>query len=292
MRAPEFDDYIAPARVYPELWRLFAGLGVFLLIYVGATMFLLAGLIPVLQAPFAVMGWLQGLAKPADPGHTLFLLASFLGMGLGVAVATQALHFRGVGTLFGPYRETRRDFFRTLGVLLPVYGLLLAIGWLFARPVANLDPVLWLKLLPLALPLLFVQITAEEMLFRGYLQQQLAARFAARAVWMGLPAVLFTVLHYNPDAGALNVFILISILIFALAVADLTERTGSLGAAMGWHFVNNFASLMVVSVKGTITGLALFVTPYDLTEQTIAPLGLALELLTIILIWRLLRRLL
>ncbi|MEX5730092.1 membrane protease YdiL (CAAX protease family) [Rhodovulum iodosum] len=292
MRAPEFEDYIAPARVYPELWRLFAGLLVMLLIYTGATIFMVIGLVPVLQAPLAVIGWLQSLTKPTEPGQTLFLLATFLGMGLGVVVATQAMHFRGVETLFGPRRETMRDFFRTLQILVPVYALLLAIGWLIERPEANLAPGRWLMLLPIALPLLFVQIASEEMLFRGYLQQQLAARFAARVVWMGLPAVLFSALHYNPEAGMTNVFVLISILIFALAAADLTERTGSLGAAMGWHFVNNFGSLLVLSVKGTINGLSLFVTPYDVSEQTVAPIGLALEFLTIIVMWRLLRALL
>lgn len=292
MRAPEFEDYIAPARVYPEIWRLLAGLAVMMLIYIGATVFMVMGLIPVLRAPLAVIGWLQSLAKPSDPAQTLFLLGTFLGMGLGVAVATQALHFRPFATLFGPRHETVRDFFAALRILVPIYALLLGVGWLIDRPEANLDIGRWLMLLPLAVPLLFVQITAEEMLFRGYMQQQLAARFAARVVWMGLPAVLFTILHYNPEAGRLNVAILFSILIYALAVADLTERTGNLGAAMGWHFINNFGSLLVISVKGTITGLALFVTPYDLTEQTLAPLGLALEFLAIIVIWRVLRALL
>lgn len=288
MRSPLFDAYVEPARIYPEIWRILAAVGVFLLIYAGSFALMVVGAYPVL-GPLDYFGWMRGLAAPDSPAKTLFVLASFIGMGLGVLIAMPALHYRPPGTLFGPLRDTLRGFATALGALVPVYALLFAAGFLLSPGEPNLDMTRWLALLPLAMPLVLIQTGAEELLFRGYLQQQLAARFAARAVWMGLPALVFTLLHVNPAAGPAGWAILAGVGVFALAAGDLTERSGSLGLAMGWHFVNNCSALLLVSVKGTITGLALFVTPYDLSEMS--PLPVLLDLLAVLVIWRLLRAL-
>ncbi|SIO51773.1 hypothetical protein SAMN05444722_2978 [Rhodovulum sp. ES.010] len=290
MRAPLFEAYIEPARLYPELWRLFLGIGVIVLIYAGVFALMLVGAYPVL-GPLNYFGWMQGLTQPATPGHTLFILASFLGMGLAVLIATPALHYREPSSLFGPFRDTIRGFFVSIAALIPVYALLLLLGQLVTPLEPNLDPGQWLRLLPLAVILVLVQTGSEELLFRGYLQQQLAARFAWRAVWMGVPALIFTALHFNPMAGGNLVFILLGVLAFALAAADLTEKSGSLGFAMGWHFINNCSSLLLVSVKGTITGLALYVTPFDLSDTAMAPVSFGLDILLILAMWRLLRAL-
>ncbi|PTN02979.1 hypothetical protein C8N32_10490 [Rhodovulum imhoffii] len=288
MPSPEFDTYIAPARLYAEPWRLLTGLGVILLIYLGGFSIMLVGAYPVL-GPLGYFGWMQGLTTLETPGHVLFLLASFLGMGLGVLIATPALHYREPGSLFGALRDTLRGFFRTLLVLVPIYGLLTGAAIALLPPETNLAPAQWLRLLPVAVALLFIQTTSEELLFRGYLQQQLAARFAARIVWMGLPALFFTALHFNPDAGSNLPLILVSTFLFALSAANLTERTGNLGAAMGWHFVNNFNALMIISLKGSITGLSLFVTPFDISDTAIAPYVFVFDLIVLVVVWRILR---
>ncbi|ARE40304.1 CAAX amino terminal protease family protein [Rhodovulum sp. P5] len=290
MHAPLFEAYVAPARLYPELWRVFVAVGVILLIYCGFFALMVVGAYPVL-GPLEYFGWMRGLATPDTASRTLFVLASFLGLGLAVLIATPALHYRAPGTLFGPARDTFRGFGTALAVLIPVYGVLFVIGLLLSPVEANLDFGLWLRLLPVALVLVLVQTGSEELLFRGYLQQQLAARFAARAIWMGLPALVFAALHFNPAAGTNAWFILLGVLVYALAAADLTEKSGSLGLAMGWHFVNNCNALLVVSVKDTITGLSLFVTPFDMTDTHMVPLSLGLDVLTIVIMWRLLRAL-
>ncbi|TCP60946.1 hypothetical protein EV663_107122 [Rhodovulum bhavnagarense] len=288
MRSALFEAYIESARLYPELWRTFAAIAVMLLIYLGFFALMIVAAFPVL-GPLNYFGWLRGLTAPATPGHTLFVLGSFVGMGLAVLIATPALHYREPGSLFGPLRDTLRGFFKALAVLTPLYALLFAAIALGTPLEPNLDPTTWLRLLPLALVLIVIQTGSEELIFRGYLQQQLAARFAARAIWMGLPALIFAALHFNPAAGANAWFIMATVLAFALAAADLTERSGSLGIAMGWHFVNNVSAILMCSVKGTITGLALYVTPFDLSDTTWAPLSMGLDILVIYVIWRLLR---
>ena len=121
-----------------------------------------------------------------------------------------------------------------------------------------------LLLLPLALLAVLIQTSAEEILFRGYLQQQLAARFRSPVIWMVAPALLFGVLHYRPDAGANGGLIMLWAAGFALAAADLTARAGTLGPAIGLHFMSNASALL--SAEGTLSGLALFRLQIDMAD--------------------------
>jgi membrane protease YdiL (CAAX protease family) len=287
MRFPEFEAMIGPAKLYPELWRLFLGLLVVAFCYAGGAA-LLAVVLFSAVGPLEYFGWVQRIQVPQEPAPTLMLLATFSGMLLGPVLAAGACHFRGPGTLFGPWGEFRRGFGTVLAVTLPVYAALLAFGMAFDAPVENLPWETWLHWLPYALPLIFLQIAAEEVLFRGYLQQQLAARFATRWVWMVVPSALFASLHWNPAAGNAVWLVIGMTFIFALIAADLTARTGSLGAAVGLHFVNNAYGMLVISISGGVTGLARWVTPFALGESGPIMFSMGLNLAMFVVLWRLL----
>ena len=120
-----------------------------------------------------------------------------------------------------------------------------------AAPVRQLPLAAWAAWLPLALPLLLVQTAAEELAFRGFLMQCLAARFARPLVWFLLPALLFGALHWNPaELGANASLVALSATVIGLVLADVTAKTGNLSAAIGLHFANNVTSLLVVSLPG------------------------------------------
>lgn len=287
MRFPEFEAMIGPARLYPELWRLALGFLIVGFCYAGGAALLSVALF-LAVGPLEYFGWLQRVSLPQEPVPTLMLLATFAGMLLGPILAAGACHFRGPGTLFGPWSEFRRGFGTVLAVTLPIYAVLLGLGMAFEAPMENLPWEAWLRWLPYALPLVFLQITAEEALFRGYLQQQLAARFAARWVWMLVPSALFASLHWNPAAGSAAWLVIGTTFLFALIVADLTARTGSLGAAMGLHFVNNAYGMLVISISGGLTGLAKWVTPFELGESGPVVFSLGLNVAMLAVLWRLL----
>jgi membrane protease YdiL (CAAX protease family) len=250
------------------------------------------GVVAAQDGPYAVLPFLTGLGAPDSPAKVILLLSTFGGLFIGAMVAAAALHFRGPGTLFGPWAEWRRGFLVALAVLVPVYGLPTALSIGFGEVTPNLDPSRWALLLPLALPFLFVQIAAEELFFRGYLQQQLAVRFASRIVWMGLPSAVFCLLHWNPAAGANLPLVLLATFTFGLVAADLTERTGSLGAAMGLHLGNNAFGVFLLSSQGSITGLALFISPVDTAETGVQSLMMAGAVLMLLLVWAVTARLL
>jgi hypothetical protein len=295
MRPPEFEASLAEARQYPALWRLLTGLALALLIWMGTSALIVlagSGVIAAREGAFGVMPWVTGLATPASPWQVVVLLATFVGLFIGALTAAAALHFRGPGSLFGPAGDWWRGFLTVIAVAAPIYVVLVGLQFWLEAPAPNLAPGRWLAFLPLAVVLVFVQTGAEELLFRGYLQQQLAVRFRARWVWMGLPAALFAVLHWNPEAGANLPLVLLAALAFGLIAADLTARTGSLGAAMGLHFANNAVALLVVSVEGTITGLALYVSEAELDRLGPVTLGMGLSILILAAIWRIAARLL
>ncbi|MCC5987801.1 MAG: CPBP family intramembrane metalloprotease [Pararhodobacter sp.] len=256
---PAFMAYIAPARTYPQLWRMLLGLMLILGIHfvwmasIGLVLWLVAGR-DGLGYRFAI------IAQGAEPWALMLLLATFPGMALGAWAAARLLHGRGWRSLFGPPATVARDFGLGVGVMALLGGGLGLLLLPLAPPLeAATDPRIWLAFLPLALIGILVQTGAEELVFRGYLQQQLAVRFASPLAWLVLPSVLFGLAHYAPEEMGGNAWlVVVSTGIFGLIAADLTARTGSLGLAWGLHFANNVLAILVISAMAGLDGLALF----------------------------------
>ena len=104
-----------------------------------------------------------------------------------------------------------------------------------------------------------MQSAAEELAFRGFLMQSLAARFRSPVVWWLLPALLFGALHWNPaELGANAGLGVLASTVVGLALADVTARTGNLSAAIGLHFANNVMAMLVVALPSPVSGLALY----------------------------------
>ena len=285
MHSEPFESFVAPARPRAGLWRLVAGLVVIVAVYVAsiAGMGMLAA---VLAAWLGVRVTLDPATLAQSPVAVLLLIYSFAGMMLGVVLAARLVHRRAVGTLFGPGARVRRDFVFGAAVILAAFAVALPLWPGRAELVAGAPWRLWLMLLPLALVGLLIQTAAEEMLFRGYLQQQLAARFRSALVWMLLPSALFGVLHYEPVMMGGNVWLVVAATgVFGLIAADLTARSGSLGLAWGLHFGNNVIALMLVSAGSGIEGLALYRLPAEEDhEAVLRPLIIA-DMAVMVLLW-------
>lgn len=256
---PAFAAYVAPARAKPQLWRLGLGFALILGVYfawmagTGLVLWVATGLDPLEER-------LRSVGDGADPGTMLLLLSTFAGGWLGVWLAVRLLHGRGWRSLFGHPPAVLRDFVLGSAMLFGVGGGLALLAAPLLPPLTPaLAPSVWLMVLPLAVLGLLVQTGAEELVFRGYLQQQLAARFAAPAIWMGLPSILFGLAHYAPESAPGTVWLVVAATgLFGLIAADLTARTGNLGLAWGLHFANNVLAILVVTAMPGLDGLALF----------------------------------
>lgn len=273
MRYRPHQSFIAPAAARPELWRVVACTG--LMLVAGLALFQLTYVIVSnLIGPEATQALADATTFDRDSSAaTLYALFVFGFFGVGLAMALHGLHGRSLRTLLGPWEAVLSDFLRVViavsALSLGLFVLLPQDYELLRNP--NLARGAWLSLLPLALFAILVQSATEELFFRGFLQQQLAVRFPALPVWLVVPAVLFGLLHLSPGlAGGNAVYVALWATAFGLAAADLTARTGALGAAIGLHMANNMFAILVVSLAGPGSGLALFHLPLQMDDPRFA----------------------
>ena len=284
-----FAAFVAPARERPQIWRLLVGVVICVLVMV-AWLCATFGALALVLGVDASLDLIRAVDAADKVGGTYLLMSTFVGMFLAPMVAVRVLHRRGPGSLFGPATLVLRHFAIAVGIAALMYGATLLIWRVTFSPVVNLSPGVWIALLPLSLLVVLIQTGAEELLFRGYLMQQLAARFGSPLIHMLVPSLLFGILHYDPASMGTNAWAVVgSTAFFGLIAADLTVVTGSIGAAWGLHFANNIVAILLISTKGTITGLALYVTPYAASEVTITGPLLMADLALIILVWAALR---
>ena len=126
-------------------------------------------------------------------------------------------------------------------------------------PRLQMPPGLWASWALWAAPALAIQTAAEEMAFRGYLMQGLAARFRSAWIWWVLPALLFGMLHWDPGTYGPNAWlVMLGVGLTGLLLGDVTARLGNLSAAMGLHFANNAAVLLLVAPPSQLGGLSLW----------------------------------
>ena len=230
---------------------------------------------------------LTEISDGSTPRALWVMLANFLPLLVVLAVVLRMVHERSILSLLGPRILLRLDFRR---VMRPLVLLFVVVAFLpgkgILEPARNMEFGSWLMLAPVSLALILVQVSTEELVFRGYLQSQLAARFNSPWVWMSLPSLLFGLLHYDPLTFGPNALPLaIWSAVFGLAAADLTARAGNLGPAIALHLVNNVSALMITSTEGYWDGLALYVVPFGPEDVELMRAVMPLEALMMLCCW-------
>jgi len=220
-------------------------------------------------APHVARVVFEGVA----PVALLYDLFCFALLALLVVWVAWRSHERGLASLIGPYELAWDDL--RLG-LLAAGGMHMAM--LFVVPwglgAAEMQPLTdWIKLLPLAMIALLVQTGAEELFYRGYLQQQLAARYRQTWVWMVVPNIAFASVHWANGADTVDsMYYVVWAFVFGLAASDLTARSGTLGAAIGFHLANNAFAFLIADTAGREgSGLALYLFPDDAFDPETLP---------------------
>ena len=259
--------FIAPALASAAVWRLLLGFALATVGYVALNQM-------YFQVVYAFVGaqstaLYDQLVSGRTPQAMYLLLFSFVFMTMSVGVVVRLLHRRSIMTLLGDIPVALRQFG---AVSVMIVGLMAV---LFVLPpwdmggdfVANVPLDRWLLLLPLSLFAVLIQVSAEEIVFRGYVQQQLAARFKSPLIWMVLPSALFAFGHYLPDAAGENaVMIAIWAGVFGIMMADLTARAGTLGPAIAVHLWNNVSAILIISLPNDLSGLSLYLAPFGMDD--------------------------
>ncbi len=184
------------------------------------------------------------------------------------------MHGRGFWSLIGPTDAAWFDLRRVAVALIAIlFVIQIVVPWGGAGMIVEIRPLIsWFLLLPFALIALLIQVTTEEMVFRGYLQQQLACLSLNRWVWMGIPSLLFGIWHYWNGNTPLEGFVyVVWATLLGVVCADLTARTGTLGAAIGLHLTTNFFAIMFFGIENRPhSGFALVLFEYRDPEEVSA----------------------
>ncbi|MDA5092643.1 type II CAAX endopeptidase family protein [Aliiroseovarius sp. KMU-50] len=268
------NSFWQPAMERRELWRSLLGIILIHVAFFAATFVLfIAGGLALGITPQSILG-------ASTPAQTMVFFATFLGYHIGLWLVVRFLHKRNYRSLFGPSGQIMwRHFSYGFGAAVCLVFLGLFIEGVGLIPSGehpqpelqqNMPISLWLTLLVPSLALIFMQIMAEELVFRGYLLQQLRARFSSIWLWAVLPSFLFGILHFDISTYGVNAyFYVLHTTIAGIILALITLRTGNIGAAAGLHMANN-AGLVVIGNQGILDGLSLFLSNPVLTSTYVS----------------------
>jgi membrane protease YdiL (CAAX protease family) len=108
-----------------------------------------------------------------------------------------------------------------------------------------------LLLVPVGFVGIFVQASAEELLFRGYFTQFVRRFTSSRILFLGIPTLLFAAPHIaNVASLGGGPFAMLPYLIAGLLYGWAAYRSGSLWMSVALHLVNNYTGLVVVGTRG------------------------------------------
>ena len=128
--------------------------------------------------------------------------------------------------------------------------------------VYNLDVANFLVLLVISTTLLVLQTSAEEVLFRGYLFQQLGKVFPASWIGILITGTVFGLMHgSNPEIMELGKFFILFYIVTGIFLGVITQMDGGLELSLGYHAANNiFAAIIVTNDWQAFQTDAIFVS--------------------------------
>ncbi len=105
----------------------------------------------------------------------------------------------------------------------------------------------------IAILLVPVQTTVEELVFRGYLMQGFGGLFNSRLLALFFTSIIFGLLHLaNPEVAALGNLILIQYLGYGFTLGIMTLMDDGLELAIGSHAANNLVIILLATSSWTV----------------------------------------
>jgi uncharacterized protein len=198
-------------------------------------------------------------------GFLFFALITFVPLFVGTLIAYRFILGMKVRYLFSTFSR-----FRWWRVALGFWVWIILVGGPVVVAVASnseayqfsFNPATFLPYAIIAIVLLPIQTTSEELFFRGWIIQW-AAKRNTNIIWLStLSGALFSLPHLvNPEAASDLVGAFFGYFSVGFALGWVTVRDRSLEIAIGAHLSNNlFAALVVGYEGGALPAEALFIT--------------------------------
>ncbi len=200
----------------------------------------------------------------------LFTMSSFIPFLVGTILAVRFIHVRSLKTLVTGASHIRWGrIFAGAGAWLLIAALISTVESLLypGRYVLTFQPAALLIFAVVALILIPLQTSAEELFFRGYLLQWMGLRLKNKWLLSLLNGVLFFVPHVaNPEMAVDSLLIGLGYFVFGFFLALITLQDNGMELALGIHAANNLFA--AVFANYTITALP---SPALFTIKTLDP---------------------
>lgn len=195
------------------------------------------------------------LAQPSIPSLVANNISFIFGLA-SLAIVLPWIHRRPFLSLFGARLQVRWwRIFSAFGLWFAMLSLLGAVGYGLEPNefMFTFEPRQWLSLLAVTIPLTFIQVSCEELFFRGYLMQGLGLLIRSKVILALVAAIPFGLVHLsNPEM--LRGFGWMAFYYFAFGVAAnwLTLRDNRLELAIGFHLAINFFGILIISSTDSV----------------------------------------
>lgn len=207
-------------------------------------------------------------------GLALALLPFAVGL-LGVWIAIKSIHNRPFNSTINP--KNKIDWKKVLVGAGIWFGLTLVLeGYnYFTNPevyVWSFDLSKFLPILIIALILIPLQTSFEEIVFRGYLMQGLGVAFRYPIIPLLLTSTVFGAMHLvNPEIEEYGTWIIWTYIGMGLMLGLVTLMDEGLELALGVHAMNNlYACLFVTFPSSALATPAMFtMTEFDAVQMSI-----------------------
>ena len=257
---------------HPKLWRWIVGTLFILVAWQGLGLVLTVGAARYfdydLQLLFSTDDVEIAKVRELPPWSTAAtVLISFIPLFIATLLAYRLFLKRNVKGLFTSFEKYswKRTWigFTTLALISMTFG--------FGDIILNRDSYTWawdasefFPYLIIGLTLLPIQTTAEELFFRGWLQQWLDNGKKKQWTISLLSGFFFALPHMaNPEVAGNDLLLpIISYGATGFMLAWVTYRDKTLEIAIGAHFANNLLSALLVSTEDSaLPSVSLFTTP-------------------------------
>jgi hypothetical protein len=231
---------------------------------------------------FSLIGMDQNLSL-------LLLLLSFVAAFFTLILLYPRLHQKPLRMLVTsrPKMDWSRIFF-AFGVWLLLTAILEVIVYQIdpANYVYQLDWAKFIPLLAIALLILPIQTSFEELLFRGYLLHGISLISAYRWIPIIVTSILFGLMHiFNPEIEKFGMGLMMSYYIgVGLVLAICTVMDEGMEIALGIHAATNIYGATVVSFSGSALQTPTIYRIQELDAQMMLLVGFALALVFILIV--------
>ncbi len=212
--------------------------------------------------PFLIYSLIYGLSgtdlnRYLGPIPFALMLFIFSGLLIGILVATKKIHNRPIMTVLtgaGSFRW--KHLIKAGGVWFIILTVMEIIGYI-SEPglyTFQFDPIPFFSILVIAILVLPLQTSAEEVMMRGYLMQQIGLISRYRWLPVVITSILFGLMHgSNPEVAQFGVAKSMTLYIgMGLFFGIATIMDDGLEVPLGVHYINNFFAFVLVGYKGSV----------------------------------------